>query len=366
MKPVATLAAATLEDVESRLFTARDFKLESGVVLPEITIAYETYGNPAPDGRRAVLTTHGYTGSHHFAGRYRPGGAPRGLGDGDVGSWDKLVGPGKPIDTDRLFVVSSNMLGSSYGSTSPASIDPKTGKPYGPDFPRITVADIVKAQKLLLDSLGVTHLVAVVGPSYGGFQAFQWAVQYPEHMDGIVAAVTAPKAPGGPERTRALIEQLSADPNWNGGRYYDRGGIPTVMTRLRVATLKSYGIEAQLAEQFPDPVAREAAIVKAAEPWARAFDGNSMVVLRRALEDFDTTPRFDRIRAKVLYVLSRTDTLFPPAIGPGVMQALQKSGVDARYFEIDTELGHLAAGLDALKWAPALKTFLDDLLLSAG
>src|SRR5262249_26482016 len=188
--------------------------------------------------------------------------------------------------------------------------DPKTGKPYGPDFPRIAVSDIVSAQKLLLDALGVTHLVAVVGPSYGGFQAFQWAVQYPEHMNGIVAAVTSPKAPGGPERTRALIEQLSADPNWNGGWYYDRGGIPTVLTRLRVATLKSYGLDAQLAEKFPDPTAREAEIAKVAEPWARAFDGNSMVVLRRALEEFDTTPQLTKIRAKVLYVLSRTDTLF--------------------------------------------------------
>lgn len=354
----AAVATATMENVESKRFTTRDFRLESGVVLPELTLAYETYGTPSPDGRRAILLTHGYTGSHHFAGRYRPGAAPKGLSDDDVGSWDTLVGPGKAIDTDTLFVVASNMLGSSYGSTNPASVDPRTGKPYGPDFPRIAVADIVKAQKLLLDSLGVTHLVAVVGPSYGGFQAFQWAVQYPEHMHGIVAAITSPKAPGGPERTRALIEQLAADPNWNGGWYYDKDGIETTMTRIRVATLKNYGIEAQLAETFPDPVAREAAIVKAAEPWARAFDGNSMVVLRRALEDFDTTPRFDRIRAKVLYVLSRTDNLFPPAIGPGVMQALRAAGVDARYFEIDTELGHMASGLDALKWAPALRAFL--------
>ena len=356
MKP-----AGTIVNVESKLFTTHDFRLESGAVLPELTLAYETYGRLAPDGRGAVLATHGYTGSHHFAGRYRRGGAPPGLGDGDLGAWDKLVGPGKAIDTDRLFVVASNMLGSSYGSTGPASIDPRTGAPYGPDFPRIAVADMVAAQKLLLDSLGVQHLLAVVGPSYGGFQAFQWAVQYPEHMDGIVAAVTAPKAPGGPERTRALIADLSTDPNWNGGRYYDRGGIPTVMTRLRVATLKNYGMEAQLAAAFPEPAAREAAIARLAEPWARAFDGNSMVTLRRALEDFDTTPSFGKIRARVLYVLARTDNLFPPSIAPAVMQALRAAGVDARYVEIDTELGHLASGLDGDKWAPALRTFIEEL-----
>src|SRR6202034_3760151 len=116
------------------------------------------------------------------------------------GSWDGLVGPGKAIDTDRLFVVSSNMLGSSFGSTNAASRNPRTGEPYGPNFPNITIRDIVAAQKALLDSLGVKHLVAVAGPSYGGYQGFQWAVTYPEMMDGIVAVVTAPRARNGEER----------------------------------------------------------------------------------------------------------------------------------------------------------------------
>jgi len=354
-------ASPTLENVESKLFTTADFKLQTGVVLPRVSLAYETYGTLAPDGRNAVLMTHGYTGSHHFAGRYRAGGAPRGLGDGDVGSWDKLIGPGKAIDTDTLFVVASNMLGSSYGSTNPASLDPRTGKPYGPSFPHIVVADIVKAQALLLEHLGVEHLVAVAGPSYGGYQAFQWAVQYPDQMDGIVAAVTAPRAYGGAERTRALIADLSSDPNWNDGWYYDRGGIPAAMTRVRVATLKTNGVEAQLRDRFPDPAEREAAIVRMAEPWARVYDPHSLIVLRRALEEFDTRPAFDRIRAKVLYVLSRTDALFPPSIGPEIMQALKAAGVDARYFEIDTELGHMASGLAADKWSPVLAAFMREL-----
>lgn len=157
--------AAAFDAPQSRLFDTRDFKLESGVVLPELVLAYETYGSLAADGRNAVLVTHGYTSSHHAAGRYGAIGAAKGLKAGDVGSWDKLIGPGKAIDTSKLFVVSSNMLGSSYGSTGPASINPRTGKPYGPDFPRHTVADIVRAQKALLDHLGVKHLVAVAGPS---------------------------------------------------------------------------------------------------------------------------------------------------------------------------------------------------------
>lgn len=342
------------------MFRATDFKLQNGAVLPTLEIAYETYGKLAPDGRNGVLITHGYTSSHHAAGRYGQGGAPTGQSAGDLGWWDKLIGPGKAIDTNRFFVVSSNMIGSSYGSTSPKSIDPATGKPYGPTFPRIAVVDIVNAQKLLLDSLGVKHLAAVAGPSYGGYQAFQWAVTFPDFLTGVVPVVTAPFSTTTPEASDKLVAQLAGDPNWNGGWYYDKGGIGTVLTRMRVATLKLYGIEAQLTARFPDPAAREAEIVKAAQPWVRAFDGHSLVVLRRALEGYDTRAQFPTIKAKILYVISRTDKLFPPKIVPDVMSALKAAGADARYVEIDSELGHLASGLDADKWSPALAAFMGE------
>jgi homoserine O-acetyltransferase/O-succinyltransferase len=142
------------------------------------------------------------------------------------------------------------MLGSSFGSTNPATINPTTGKPYGPDFPRLTVGDMVRAQRLLLDYLGVKHLVAVAGPSYGGFQAFQWAVTYPDFMHGIVAVVTAPKNMR-PNATEKLIQQLAEDPNWNGGWYYDRGGVTTVLTNMRIATLKLYNIEVGWRRNIP-------------------------------------------------------------------------------------------------------------------
>ena len=353
--------AAPLDNVESRIFKTKDVKLSSGAVLPVLELAYETYGTLASDGRNAVLVTHGYTSSHHAAGTYKAGGAPAGVPAGESGSWDKLIGPGKPIDTDNLFVVSSNMLGSSYGSTAPRSIDPATGKPYGPTFPRFTVADIVAAQKALLDDLGVKHLVAVAGFSYGGFQAFQWAVSYPDFMDGIVPVVTAPSSNTTAAATEKLIDQLSSDPNWNGGHYYDKGGIDQVMTAIRVATLENYGIEAQLAPQHPRKADLEAAIVEAARPWVKAFDGNSMVVLRRALEGFDTTKDFHKMKAKVLYVISRTDKLFPPSIVPDVMAKMKASGIDGRYFEIDSALGHLASGPEGDKWGPALRAFMAEL-----
>ncbi|HXO92188.1 MAG TPA: homoserine acetyltransferase, partial [Stellaceae bacterium] len=160
---------ADLGTVEDRSFVISNFRLQNGAVIAEAKIAYETYGRLAADGGNAVLITHGYTSSHHAAGR-----SP--ANEKLPGWWDGLIGPGKAIDTDRLYVVSSNMLGSSFGSTNGASSNPQIGTPYGPDFPAITVRDIVAAEKALLDSLGVKHLIAVAGPSYGGYQAFQWSV----------------------------------------------------------------------------------------------------------------------------------------------------------------------------------------------
>ena len=335
-------------------FTVQTFALESGQKLSEMMLAYETYGHLAPDGRNAILITHGFTSSHHATRMYAPS-------DPSAGWWDGLIGPGKTIDTNRYFVVSSNMLGSSYGSTAPASVNPSTGKPYGPDFPAITLGDIVHAQRLLLDRLEVQHLVAVAGPSFGGYQAFQWAVTYPDFMDGVVPVVTAPKGRGGEEAVKSLIAELAADPNWNGGWHYDRGGIPATMTAMRVNTLKGYGQNEILAGAIPDQTARDVRIREMAEAWVRVFDPNSMVTLRKAAVRFDAERDFSKIRARVLYVLSRTDKLFPPSIAADVMDKLAKAGVDARYFEIDTEFGHSASGREWAKWAPVLKEFLTKL-----
>jgi homoserine O-acetyltransferase/O-succinyltransferase len=177
-----------------------------------------------------------------------------------------------------------------------------------------------------------------------------------------VPAVTAPKNIGSPHATQLLIDRLAKDPNWNGGWYYDRGGVAATLVQMRVDTLKNYSIDAQLVDRHPKPAARKAAILDLARPWAAAFDANSLVVLRRALETYDTTGSFDRIKARVLFVLSRTDKLFAPSLAPGVMGALKTAGVDARYVEIDSEFGHLASGADGEKWAPALAAFMAELM----
>jgi homoserine O-acetyltransferase/O-succinyltransferase len=337
--------------VEKKMFTIENFRLESGAVLPHAVIAYETYGTLAADGRNAVLLAHGFTSNHHAAGRYA-------AGDAETGWWDPLIGQGRAIDTDRLFVISTNMLGSSYGSTNPASLDPKTGKAYGPDFPEITLVDIVTAQKRLLDALGVKHLVAVAGPSYGGYQTFQWGVTYPDMMDALVAVVSAPKGNGTDDRVAAMRQRFATDPNWNGGWYYEKGGIVPTMTALRIETLKRYGADEVLAQQIADAEKREAALRSAAEKWAHEFDANGMLRLAHASSFFDAEKDFAKMRAKLLYVLSSTDKLFPPSIAPDIMGKLKAAGVDATFFELKSPYGHLASRADADKWAPTLKAFL--------
>ena len=328
-----------------------DLPLKTGGVLPQAQLAYITYGKLAPDGRNAILLTHGYTSSHLFA--------ESGAGGASEGSWSKLVGPGRAIDTDRYYVVASNMLGSSFGSTAPKSRNPATGRAYGPDFAAISVEDIVGAQKRMLDGLGVKGLAAVIGPSYGGFQAFAWGVAYPDFVRALVPAVTGLK---GPKRMDmdALQARMSRDPNWNGGHYYEAGGILATMTAIRSETLRSYGIEQELAQRIPDKAARDAAIEATAREWAEAFDAHSLLVLGRASNAYDVTPHVDRIKAKVLYVLSRTDALFPPTLAPTVMGVLQAAGVDARYVEIDSDHGHLASGTDSAKWEGALRALLNE------
>jgi homoserine O-acetyltransferase len=231
-----------LHGVYDQVFSAGDFRLAGGRSLPELRIAYETYGCLDPDRRNAVLLTHGYTSSHHMVG---PDGSTMA-----EGSWTTLVGPGRAVDTDRWFVVSSNMLGSSYGSTGPAHPDPATGQRYGPDFPDCSFVDIVTAQRALLEHLDIGHLIAVIGPSYGGFQAFQWAVTFPEFMDGVVP-VTAGVKGLGEAGLAAVVAEFDADPGWNSGRFYESGGVLETLTRIRVRTLMHYGMPEYLAAGFP-------------------------------------------------------------------------------------------------------------------
>ena len=352
---------AELTEIESKLFSARDFRLENGQSLPVLELAYETYGVLSPGRDNAVLVVHGYTSSHHAAGRNAKGKQGRGVAEGVAGWFDGLIGPGKAVDTDRLFVISVNALGSAHGSTGPNAADPRTGKPYGPTFPDITMRDIVASQKLLVDSLGLKSLVAVIGPSMGGFQSFQWAASYPGFMKGIVASVTAPRSPAGLDRLEALKVRLASDPNWNGGWYYENAGIKQTLEELRFETLMNYGQNEILAETMPDPKAREAAIRASAKAWAQIYDGHSMVSLRRAIGTFNITADYANLKSKVLYVQSASDKLFDIALSPGYVSDMRKAGIDITYVELPSRKGHMASHADAALWAPILAAFMKSL-----
>jgi homoserine O-acetyltransferase len=353
---------ADLTNIDSKTFTAREFRLESGQSLPVLELAYETYGRRSLTEGNAVLVVHGYTSSHHAAGRNAKGKQGRGVTEGAPGWFDALIGPGKAVDTNRYFVISVNALGSAHGSSGPNTIDPRTNKPYGPTFPDISMRDIVTSQKLLVDSLGVKRLVAVIGPSMGGFQSFQWAASYPGFVRAVVPSVTAPRSPGGLDRLETLQKRLAGDPNWNGGWYYDNGGIAKTLEEIRFETLMTYGQNEILAETMPDPKARQAAIRVNAKAWAQIYDGHSMVVLRKAIGTFDITHQYDRLKQiKVLYVNSKTDKLFDIALCPGYVSDMRKVGVDVTYVELPSNKGHMASHADAALWAPILGAFMKSL-----
>ena len=339
---------AELTEIESKTFTAHDFRLENGKSLPVLELAYETYGTLAPQRDNAILVVHGYTSSHHAAGRNAKGKAGRGVAERSPGWFDALIGPGKAVDTDRHFVISVNALGSAHGSSGPNAIDPRTKKPYGPTFPEITLRDMVASQKLLVDSFDITGLIAVIGPSMGGFQSFQWAASYPGFMKAIVPSVSAPRAPSRLGGLEQLHKRLASDPNWNGGWYYENGGVAATLEQIRYETLLNYG-----------QAEREAKA--AAHSWAKIYDAHSLVTLRRAIDSFDITGQYSKMTAKILYVQSKTDKLFDITQCPAYVSDMRKAGLDITYVELPSDKGHLASHADAAMWAPILGAFVKSL-----
>ena len=324
------------------------FPLEAGGRLEPLVIAYETWGNLSDAGDNCVLVCHGYTSSPHAAG------------DED-GWWHGLIGPGRTIDTDRYFVVCSNMIGSSYGSSGPPSIDPSTGKPYGPDFPTFSVADMVEAQKLHLDELGVTALKCVIGYSYGGYLTFEWGARYPDFMQSLVVVASGIEGRGDEAMLAELKNGFGESGGWNGGRYYGKdptGSVVAKLKEMRVATLRSYHTDRYLTDQLGDAVAAEDRLQELAGAWAEGFDANALIELRRAAMAYDGRPSIAATKAPLLYVLANTDLLFGPELAEPTMALLADAGVHAEYVEIDSPYGHYAPAVDWAKWAPDLAHFL--------
>ncbi len=325
-------------------FTSPDFALARGGGLAEMTLAYETYGTLSTAGDNAILVCHGYTSSQK-AGTW----------------WDGLIGPGKTLDTERWFIVCANMPGSAHGSTGPRSLDPATSRPYGPDFPDLSLADMVRAQVLMLDDLGVGRLHAIVGYSYGGYLTLQWGADFADRMARLVVVASGFKGRGSPDLLREMEARFATCPGWNGGHYYgneEAGGIRDLLVEIRLETLRGYGADEALVDELGDRAAAERALDDQARAWAAEFDLNSLMALRKPLIGHDITPRLGEIRAPVLYVLARTDTLFPPKLAAPALAAFESAGVTARYHEIDSEHGHAAPRTAWQKWREPLAAFL--------
>jgi len=336
--------------------------LDGGGSLASIDIGYETYGALAPDGGNAILICHALTGDQHVASDHPRTGKP--------GWWRNMVGPGCPVDTDKHLVVCANVLGSCMGTSGPASVDPATGRPYAMTFPVITIRDMVRAQALLLDHLGIARLKAAVGGSMGGMQALSWAATCPDRVEAaVVIASTARHTAQNIAFHEVGRQAVMADPHWRGGDYY--GGEPPAagLAVARMAAHITYLSEAGLTEKFGRRLqARDAKSFGfdadfQVESYLRhqglsfvdRFDANSYLYITRAMDYFDLAEEhggmlaaaFRATRTRFCLVSFDTDWLYPTAESRTIVHALNAAGAAASFVELSSPYGHDAFLLDA-------------------
>jgi homoserine O-acetyltransferase len=351
------------------------FEPELGGYLEEVTLAYETWGELDPSGENAILIVHALTGDSHCAGgiseAYKRG-----------GWWDEMVGPGRLVDTDEHFVVCSNVLGGCSGSTGPASVDPATDIQYGMRFPIVTISDIVRAQKRLLDDLGVRKLEVVIGGSIGGQQALEWALKFPDFVEKAVpVAATGALGPQGLGMSEIGRRAIMADPNWQGGDYYGTGKSPeTGLAIARMAGMLTYqSAEGQwerfgreeatrpaLYEEFGGRFEIESYLHYQGHDLTGRFDANSYLYLTRAMVLYDIgagyashEEAYERIEAEVLFVGISSDWLFPAREVRAAAELAKAAGAEAHYEEIESLNGHDAFLKDWDELRAAVGPFLD-------
>ena len=351
------------------------FEPELGGYLEEVTLAYETWGELDPSGENAILIVHALTGDSHCAGgiseAYKRG-----------GWWDEMVGPGRLVDTDEHFVVCSNVLGGCSGSTGPASVDPATDIQYGMRFSIVTISDIVRAQKRLLDDLGVRKLEVVIGGSIGGQQALEWALKFPDFVEKAVpVAATGALGPQGLGMSEIGRRTIMADPNWQGGDYYGTGKSPeTGLAIARMAGMLTYqSAEGQwerfgreeatrpaLYEEFGGRFEIESYLHYQGHDLTGRFDANSYLYLTRAMDLYDIgagyashEEAYERIEAEVLFVGISSDWLFPAREVRAAAELAKAAGAEAHYEEIESLNGHDAFLKDWDELRAAVGPFLD-------
>jgi len=324
----------------------RPFSLLAGGTLPEVTVAYETWGELSPSRDNLVMITTGLSGTPHVA-RHAP--------DDEPGWWEGMVGPGHPIDTNRYFVVCANVLGGCFGSTGPASVNPASGRPYGVDFPVIHVEDMVKTQKAILDHLGVERAFTVIGSSLGGMLALQWGAQEPQRVQSICAIAAPGRAYAFSIAWRAVQRTVvTADPAWQGGRYEPGQGPVAGLNHARAIGILSYRSAAEFDQRFGRDWDEEAGCFAVesymtynAAKFGTRFDANSYLTIARAMDFFDLgrgAPSYEegvaRITSPSLVVGFTSDLLFPLSQQREVAEILRREGRPVRYEEFETVYGH--------------------------
>jgi homoserine O-acetyltransferase len=355
---------------------SRPLSLRSGATLEQYELVIETYGALNAARSNAVLVCHALNASHHVAGVDAKGNA---------GWWDNMVGPGKPVDTRKFFVIGVNNLGSCFGSTGPASINPATGLPYGSGFPVVTVEDWVDAQARLLDELGITKLAAVMGGSLGGMQALWWAVRYPERVGSAVVIASTPKLSAQNIAFNDVARQaILTDPDFHGGDYYAHGVVP--QRGLRVARMLghiTYLSDDDMAEKFGRALRNKTAydyhfgiefeiesyLRYQGDKFSEYFDANTYLRITKALDYFDPAQAFDGdltralapATARFLVVSFTTDWRFSPARSREIVQALVANDHTVSYAEIDAPHGHDAFLLDDPRYFAVMHNWFDAL-----
>lgn len=338
------------------------FRLTTGGQLSEVTVAYETYGTLSPEKNNVILVVHALTGDSHPAAHNE---------QDEEGWWDLLVGPGRPLDSERFFIICSNVLGGCQGTTGPASPDPATGQPYGMQFPAITVRDMVNVQKALLEQLGINHLALVIGGSMGGMQALEWAVSYPGFADAVVA-IAAPgyASPQSIAYNRVGRQAVMLDPDWQQGNYYGGPGPARGLSIARAVGMITYQSEQSMTNKFARKMRDgqfevENYLDHQGQRLAERFDANSYLYLLRALDLYDLGHGYAsykaalaRIEARVLVVGVTSDILYPAQQQIELVQTLKSLGVRAEYAEVDSPHGHDGFLIDFDLLRPILTDFI--------
>ena len=350
--------------------------LESGEVLDKFELVYETYGALQPDGNNAVLICHALSGNHHAAGFHSEA-------DTKPGWWDTVIGPGKPIDTNRFFVVCPNNIGGCNGSTGPASISKTTGKPWGSLFPQVTVGDWVESQKRLAQHLGINQWAAVVGGSLGGMQALQWSITYPDWVTHCVVIAAAPGLTAQNIAFNEIARQaIFSDPDWCGGDYIDANTAPEKgMALARMVGHLTYMSADNMSDRFGrelrqgsfDPDDNEQPIFQVesylryqGSQFATRFDANTYVLMTRALDRFDLAAASDGDLAKALEPASAeflilsfsSDWRFSPARSREITTALLAAGKRVTYSNLESDAGHDAFLLEDADYIALLHAWM--------